>query len=65
MRRADAASSFEAVYLFLCYIGPMNRTPELDYLGATGQGRPLAWLAATALLAAMAAAGRRWQLQRA
>lgn len=56
---------FEAVYLFLWYIGPMNRTPELDYLGATGQGRPLLWLAATALLAAAAAAGRRWQLRRA
>lgn len=55
---------FEAVYLLLWYIGPMNRTPELDYLGATGQGRPLVWLAATALLACMAVAGRRWQLQR-
>ena len=46
---------FEALYLFLWYIGPMNRTPELDFLGATGQGRPLVWLAATALLAATAA----------
>lgn len=55
---------FEAVYLFLWYVGPMNRTPELDYLGATGQGRPLYWLAATALLAAAAVAGRRWQLHR-
>jgi hypothetical protein len=55
---------FEAVYLFLWYIGPMNRTPELDYLGATGHGRPLIWLAVTALLAAAAAAGRRWQLHR-
>lgn len=55
---------FEAVYLLIWYIGPMNRTPQLDYLGATGQGRPLVWLAATALLAAAAAAGRRWQLQR-
>lgn len=55
---------FEAVYLFLWYIGPMNRTPELDYLGATGRGQPLFWLAVTALLAAAAVAGRRWQLQR-
>ena len=55
---------FEAVYLFLWYIGPMNRTPELDYLGATGSGRPLVWLAVTAALAAAAALGRRRQLQR-
>lgn len=55
---------FEAVYLVLWYIGPMNRTPQLDFLGATGQGRPLVWLLAAAALAALAAAGRRWQLQR-
>jgi hypothetical protein len=55
---------FEALYLFLWYIGPMNRTPELDYLGATGRGQPMFWLMATALLAAAAAAGRRWQLHR-
>lgn len=55
---------FEAVYLVIWYIGPMNRTPQLDYLGATGRGQPLLWLAATALLAAAAAAGRLWQLHR-
>ena len=55
---------FEAVYLVIWYIGPMNRTPQLDFLGATGQGSPLFWLVATALLAALAAAGRKWQLQR-
>jgi hypothetical protein len=56
---------FEALYLLLWYIGPMNRTPEMDYLGATAHGRPLFWLAATAALAAAAALGRRRQLQRA
>ncbi|HEX5716919.1 MAG TPA: hypothetical protein VF179_12220 [Thermoanaerobaculia bacterium] len=61
---SGSSKLFEAVYLFLWYIGPMNRTPELDYLGATGRGQPLVWLAATALLAAAAAAGRRWQLYR-
>jgi hypothetical protein len=55
---------FEALYLLLWYIGPMNRTPQLDYLGATEHGRPLVWLAATAALAAAAALGRRRQLQR-
>jgi len=61
---SGSSKLFEAVYLFLWYIGPMNRTPELDYLGATGRGQPLFWLAATALLAAAAVAGRRWQLYR-
>ena len=55
---------FEALYLFLWYIGPMNRTSGLDYLGATGESRPLVWLAATAVLAAVAMAGRRRQIQR-
>jgi hypothetical protein len=40
----------------------MNRTPEMDYLGATGHGRPLVWLAATAALAAAAALGRWRQI---
>ncbi|HVG06618.1 MAG TPA: hypothetical protein VNM67_02865 [Thermoanaerobaculia bacterium] len=61
---SGSSKLFEAVYLFLWYIGPMNRTPELDYLGATDRGQPLLWLAAAALLAAAAAAGRRWQLHR-
>lgn len=61
---SGSSKLFEAVYLFLWYIGPMNQTPELDYLGATGRGQPLFWLAATALLAATAVAGRRWQLHR-
>jgi hypothetical protein len=55
---------FEALYLVLWYIGPMNRTPDLDYLGATANGRPLVWLVATVLLGAAAAFGRRRQLQR-
>jgi hypothetical protein len=55
---------FEALYLVLWYIGPMNRTPQLDYLGATAHGRPLVWLAATAALAAAAAVGRRRHLQK-
>lgn len=54
---------FEALYLLLWYIGPMNRMPTLDYLGATGQNRPLAWLAATAILSVAAVAGRKRQLR--
>lgn len=55
---------FEALYLVLWYLGPMNHVPDLDYLGATANGRPLVWLVATAMLAVAATLGRRRQLQR-
>ncbi|HYN22585.1 MAG TPA: hypothetical protein VE078_16620 [Thermoanaerobaculia bacterium] len=55
---------FEALYLLLWYIGPMNRMPALDYLGATGQGQPLVWLTATIVLGAAAVVGRKRQLQK-
>lgn len=61
---SGSSKLFEALYLFLWYIGPMNRTAEMDYLGATGRGQPLVWLAATAVLAAVAMIGRKRQLQR-
>lgn len=61
---SGSSKLFEALYLFLWYIGPINHTSELDYLGATGKSRPLVWLAATAVLAAVAMAGRRRQIQR-
>lgn len=61
---SGSSKLFEALYLVLWYIGPMNRTPDLDYLGATANGRPLVWLAAAAMLTAAAALGRRRQLQR-
>lgn len=55
--------AFEIVYLLLWYIGPMNHTPALDYLGATAegpaQGVPLVFLALTAALLAAAVVGRR------
>jgi hypothetical protein len=62
------SKAFEAVYLFLWYIGPLNRTPSLDFMGASpaavSSGMPLVWLAVTAGLAAAAVVGRRRQLAR-
>jgi hypothetical protein len=56
---------FEVIYLVIWYIGPMNHVPALDYMGATRtgpvEGMPLIYLGLTALLAAAAVAGRRWQ----
>jgi hypothetical protein len=60
------SKAFEAIYLALWYIGPMQRTVPLDFLGslpeATRTGVPLAWLAATAVLALLAVLGRKRQL---
>jgi hypothetical protein len=54
---------FEVSYLFLWYAGPMQKTPALDYLGATAAGKPAAWIAATALLGVAAWVGRGWRLR--
>lgn len=60
------SKAFEATYLFIWYIGPLNRTAFLDFMGAVpaavSSGMPLVWLALTAGLAAAAVAGRRRQL---
>jgi hypothetical protein len=57
---------FEVVYLFLWYIGPLNQTRPLDFMGvvpaAVRTGVPLGWLAVTVGLAVAAVAGRRRQI---
>ena len=57
---------FEIIFLLFWYLGPMQRVPALDYLGAVPQavktGMPLAYLAATGLLMVAAVAGRKRQL---
>jgi hypothetical protein len=59
---------FEAVYLLLWYIGPLNRTAALDFMGSAPQtvasGMPLVFLAITAALGTAAVLGRKRQLQR-
>lgn len=57
---------FEVTYLLLWYMGPMNRTIPLDYLGATDQGIaqriPLIYLGISLLLLCIAILGRKRQL---
>jgi hypothetical protein len=57
---------FEVVYLFLWYIGPMNQTRPLDFMGvvpaALRTGAPLVWLAATVALGVAGVVGRKRQL---
>lgn len=54
---------FEAVYLALWYVGPIQRVPSVDFMGAVpaavASGVPLAYLVATVVLWIAAVAGRR------
>ena len=57
---------FEVTYLLLWYLGPINKTIPLDYLGATdqgiAQGIPLIYLGVSLLLLCIAILGRKRQL---
>jgi hypothetical protein len=63
---SGSSKLFEVAYLFLWYIGPLNQTRPLDFMGvvpaAVQSGAPLAWMAATAALAVAGVAGRKRQL---
>ncbi len=63
---SGSSKLFEVIYLFLWYIGPLNQTRPLDFMGAVPaamrSGVPLVWLAATVALGMAAVAGRQRQL---
>jgi hypothetical protein len=65
---SGSSKLFEIVFLVFWYLGPMQRVPSLDYLGAVPAalkaGMPLAYLLATGLLMVAAMAGRKRQLAR-
>ncbi|HSK81738.1 MAG TPA: ABC transporter permease [Thermoanaerobaculia bacterium] len=57
---------FEAVYLALWYVGPIQRVPSVDFMGAVpaavDMGVPLAYLVGTVILGAVAVFGRHRRL---
>jgi hypothetical protein len=57
---------FEVIYLLLWYMGPMNGTIQLDYMGVTAEGitqrMPLIYLGVSILLFCIAILGRKRQL---
>ncbi len=59
---------FEAIYVLIWYVGPLQPVPALDFMGASdlavAAGVPLAYAAAAAALFAVAVAGRRWRMAR-
>lgn len=59
---------FEAFYVVFWYVGPLQPTPPLDFMGASdlavGSGIPIHYAMATAALLALAVVGRKRQLSR-
>lgn len=65
---SGSSKFFEALYTALWYVGPLQHTPGLDFMGTTraalDAGTPLVFLFSTGVLAALAFAGRQRQLRR-
>ena len=63
---SGSSRMFEVVYLFLWYLGPMNRVPLFDYMGVTSEALamriPLYYTAITVLLLGLSVIGRRRQI---
>jgi hypothetical protein len=54
---------FEILYMVIWYIGPLNKVPELDYIGAHSNGRPEFFIPLSIALIAFAIFGRARQLR--
>lgn len=63
---SGSSKLFEVVYTMLWYIGPINRVPALDFIGATNEsmaiGAPINFFIATITLLGVAVVGRKRQL---
>lgn len=63
-----SSRAFEAFYTLFWYSGPLQPIPPIDFMGisraAVSGGTPIVFAVATAVLLALAFAGRRRQLQR-
>jgi hypothetical protein len=59
---------FEALYVVVWYLGPLQPVPVLDFMGASdltvAAGIPVYYAAAASGCVALAVAGRRWRLAR-
>jgi len=60
---SSGSKLFEILYILFWYLGPINRLPQLDYLGVTGESQPLTFILAAIALAAFAVFGRTRQLK--
>lgn len=60
---SNSSKPFEIIYILIWYIGPLNRMPVLDYIGATGDSQPLYFMLAALALAFFAVLGRVRQIR--
>jgi len=64
----SSSKSFEFIYALLWYIGPLNQTESLDFMGAlpgsVNAGIWQIYLTITIILFVLAFIGRKWQIQR-
>ncbi len=63
---SSSSKVFEALYMVLWYVGPVNRLKPLDYMGASqesaAQGIPCYYLALTVILLGFVVVGRKRQI---
>jgi hypothetical protein len=60
---SNSSKPFEILYITLWYLGPLNKTPGLDFIGANSAGYPEFYLPLSATLIAFAFFGRARQLR--
>jgi hypothetical protein len=60
---SGSSKPFEIVYVSLWYLGPLNKVPGLDFIGAQTNGRPEFFIPLSLALIAFAFLGRARQLQ--
>lgn len=61
---SGASKVFEVIYLLLCYIGPLNKVEQLDFIRMHAPSAPGVWLATAAASLGIALLWRWWQLNR-
>ncbi len=60
---SGSSKPFEIVYISLWYLGPLNKVPGLDFIGAQSNGRPEFFIPFSLALIAFAFLGRSRQLR--
>jgi len=60
---SGSSKPFEIVYVSLWYLGPLNKVPGLDFIGAQTDGRPEFFIPLSLALIAFACLGRAKQLR--
>jgi hypothetical protein len=60
---SGSSKPFEIIYVTLWYLGPLNKVPGLDFIGANSAGSPGFYIPLSMMLIALAFLGRARQLR--